>query len=54
MTCPDCTFWNQDILTCVTMDYSCHKSVSVFTDEGVTAQGAYSENCHIMFQQRCW
>ena len=41
MNCSDCTFWDQDKLTCVSVDDSCLRSVSVFTDEGVTAQGAY-------------
>ncbi|KAK2177173.1 hypothetical protein NP493_615g01049 [Ridgeia piscesae] len=37
MTCPDCTFWDQDKLTCVQVDPSCLKSVSVATDAPVTA-----------------
>ena len=32
MVCPPCIFWNQDILSCDTVDPSCYKSVSVFTD----------------------
>ncbi len=36
MVCPNCTFWNQDILSCDTVDPSCYKSVSVFTDEAHT------------------
>ena len=42
MPCPDCTFWDQDKLTCVQVDDSCLTSVSVATDPAVTAQGAYS------------
>ena len=38
MKCPDCTFWDQDKLTCVQVDDSCLRSVSVATDEPVTAQ----------------
>ena len=39
MNCPNCTFWDQDLLTCVQVDTSCLASVSVATDPGVTAQG---------------
>ena len=35
--CPECTFWDQDKLTCVRVDDSCLRSVSVATDEPVTA-----------------
>ena len=40
MVCPNCTFWNQEILSCETVDPSCYKSVSIFTNT-VTGTGAY-------------
>ena len=55
MNCPNCTFWDQNLLTCVSVDDTCLKSVSVFTDEGVTAQGAYSgkRNTMLVIFSKC-
>ena len=41
MDCSECSFWDQDKLTCVQVVDSCLTSVSVATDPGVTAQGEY-------------
>ena len=37
MMCPNCTFWDQDKLTCVLVDDSCLVSVPVPTDDGASA-----------------
>ena len=42
MNCSDCTFWDQKKLTCVQVDDSCLRSVSVATDPAVTARSEYS------------
>ncbi len=50
MSCSECTFWDQNKLTCVEVSQSCHRSVSVATDPGVTAQGAYDTK----WQSKCY